>query len=71
MEDEELEKTILKISEALNFLDNINIFTTDKYYKSKYQKDLHKACDILFSLRRHLRFIKKRRGVKNDGQVKR
>ena len=57
-EDKELENTIKKIQEALEQLGDINMQGSTKE-RTIYQKRLHKAYDILFSLKKHLEFLKK------------
>lgn len=63
MEDEELEKTIDKISKIMLKLGSVDIYTyTYNESGRRYcQNRVNKAYDELFKLNKHLKFIKEKR----------
>lgn len=58
MEGEELENAINRIKEVLDDLGDININCESTRAKLYYQKRLNKGYDKLFSLKKHLDFLK-------------
>jgi len=55
---EELENTIKKLQLALDSLGDINMSCSPRE-RNNYQKRLNKSFDILYSLKKHLEFVRK------------
>ena len=61
MDNTEIENTINKLSEAIELIGSVNIYNPgNNQQKTFMQRKLNKGFDILFDLKRHLEFIKKR-----------